>query len=313
MGWLEVTIKIGLAHPLLVMHAPQSALVSSFPDTGNTVYLEPPDQMLPSEYQKNLGAFDRMSLRVRRECTEQEGRSAAFAEFQKLKILSDAARVFWLFFETVRECDFRENNTLAGYPVARAEEIQNNALVRTCELESSYDGTFIRSIPLSSHSAIQITESAWNEAARKLSAHEEIPVYVSFALDAAYFAQSDPIRAVVMGNAAWETALRYYLANVASKRDPAYLVASRGGNIPRLYEFVKAARGGELFYEDYGKGSDAFYDRQRKSVRQLSEPRNKLLHQGATAIPEGAAIDAVLTVLNAIDWLFPTATITSTP
>src|SRR5258708_21734312 len=215
MGKLEVTIKIGLAHKLLVMCAGQSSLVSSF-DTGNTVYLDPPDHMLPSEYQKNLGAFDRMTLRVRRKCTEEEGRSAAFSEFQKLKILKDAARVFWLFFETVRESDYRENNTLAGYPVARAEEIQNNALVRTCELESSYDGTFIRSIPLSSHAAIQITESAWNEAARKLSAREEIFPHVSFALDAVYFAESDPIRPTIMACAPWEIALRRYLASVIS-------------------------------------------------------------------------------------------------
>jgi hypothetical protein len=191
MGWLEVTIKIGLAHPLLIMHAPQSALVTSFSDTGNTVYIEPPDRTLLSEYQRNLGAFDRMTLRVRRECAEQEGQSAALTEFQKLKILSDAAKVFWLFFEIIREYDFREKSTLAGYSVAQAEEIQNNALVRTCELESSYDGTFIRMIPLSSHPAIQITEGAWNEAARKLSTHKEIPPYVSFALDAAYFAEND--------------------------------------------------------------------------------------------------------------------------
>jgi len=298
MGLLEVTIKVGLAHPLLVMHAPHSALITRFPDTGNTVYLDPPDHMLPSEYQKNLGVFDRMTLRVRKECTDQEGRNAALKEFQKLGILSDAARVFWLFFEAVRESDFRENNTLAGYPVARADEIQNNALVRTCELESSYDGTLVRSIPLSSHAAIQITESAWNEAARKLSAREEIPPYVNFALDAAYFAESDPIRAIIMACAAWETALRCYLANKVSTSK------MRDATLPRLYEFMKVARGGDLFYEYYGTGSDANWDRQRNYIYQLSKLRNKLLHEGKTAIPEGAAIDAVLAVLNATEWLF---------
>ena len=76
----------------------------------------------------------------------------------------------------------------------------------------------------------------------------------NFALDAAYFCQSDPIRAVIMACAAWETALRYYLANVASLRDPAYLVASRGGNLPRLLEFIKAVKGSDLFYDLYGQG-----------------------------------------------------------
>jgi hypothetical protein len=84
-------------------------------------------------------------------------------------------------------------------------------------------------------------------------------------LDAAYFSESDPIRAVIMACAAWETALRYYLANVASVRDPAYLVASRGGNLPRLHEFMKAAKGGDLFYERYGQGADASFDRQRST------------------------------------------------
>jgi hypothetical protein len=114
----------------------------------------PPDHLPPSEYQKNLGAFDCLTLRVRRQCSEDEGRNAALAEFQDLSILSDAARVFWLFFETIRETEFRENNKLSGYPVARAEEIQNNPLVRTCELASSYGGVSVRTIPLSSHAAI---------------------------------------------------------------------------------------------------------------------------------------------------------------
>jgi len=302
-GWLEVTFKIGLAHPLLMMHAPRGALVA-VSDTGNTVYVEPPDHLAPTEYQKSLGAFDRLTLRVRRECTDQEGQNAALAEFQKLQILSDAARVLWLFFETVRESDFRENKSLAGYPVARAEEIQNNALVRTCDLEWSYDGAPPRTVPLSSHPAIQITENAWNEAGCRLAAQEKILPYVSYALDAAYLAESDPVRAIIMACSAWETALRYYLANVAASRDPAYRIASRGGNIPRLCEFVKAAKGGDLFFEDYGKGSDAHYNRQRECIRQLPKLRNKLLHEGGAAIPEGAAVDAVLTVLNAIEWLF---------
>ncbi len=107
-----------------------------------------------------------------------------------------------------------------------------------------------------------------------------------------------------MACAAWETALRHYLATVASTRDPAYLVASRGGNLPRLLEFMKAAKGGDLFFDGYGKGTDEFFERQRKCIYQLPTFRNRLLHEGKAAIPRGTAVDAVLTVLNAIEWLF---------
>jgi hypothetical protein len=93
--------------------------------------------------------------------------------------------VFWQFFETLRESGLRESS-LAGYPVARAEEIQNNPLVRTCRLECSCDGVLVRTIPLSSQPAIAITENAWREAARKLSSREEVPAPISFALDAAF-------------------------------------------------------------------------------------------------------------------------------
>jgi hypothetical protein len=193
---------------------------------------------------------------------------------------------------------------LSGYPVAPAEEIQDNALVKTCDLESSYDGAPPRLIPLSSIPSIRITERAWNEAERRLSVQERVLPHWNFALDAAYFCQSDPIRAVIMACAAWETALRYYLANVASLRDPAYLVASRGENLSRLLEFIKAVKGGDLFYDLYGQGSDALFDRQRERLRQLPTMRNKLLHEGRTANLDIGAVDVVLTVLNAIEWLF---------
>ena len=98
--------------------------------------------------------------------------------------------------------------------------------------------------------------------------------------------------------------MRYYLATVASTRDPAYLVASQGGNLPRLLDFMKVAKGGDLFFERYGKGSDEFFDRQRKCIHQLPTFRNRLLHEGKAAIPPGTATEAVLTVLNAIEWLF---------
>jgi len=297
-GQLEITFRIGLAHPLLTLTAPSTPIVVTFPETGNTVYVDPPDHRAVTEEQSKLGAFSRFTLRVKRECSDQEGKDAGLTEIRSLNILSDAARVFWHFFETVRESDLRDNS-LAGYPVVRSDEIQNNALVRTCDLECSYDGMSVRSIPLSSLPAIQITENAWKEAARRLSAREEVPPPVSFVLDACYFAQSDPIRAIIMACAAWETGLRWYLAKVAPTGGKL-----RFAKIQELQEFMRAAKGGDLFHDYYGKGSDAHFDYQRECVRQLPALRNKLLHEGRTAIPEGAALEATLAVLDAVEWLF---------
>jgi hypothetical protein len=137
-GWLEVTFKLGLAHPLLVLHTASAPLQINLADTGNIVCIDPPGHLPNTE--ARFGAFDLLRLRIRRECTDEEGQSASLAEFRKWKILSDAGKVLWWFFETVRESDFRENNSLSSYPVAPAEEIQDNALVKTCDLESSYDG-----------------------------------------------------------------------------------------------------------------------------------------------------------------------------
>src|SRR5260370_40303428 len=110
-----------------------------------------------------------------------------------------------------------------------------------------------------------------------------------------------------MACAAWEAALRYYLATVASKRDPAYQIASKLMGIPRLYEFAKAARGGPLFYDWIDKatgfekvGLDSFLKRMEK----LGSVRNKLLHEGEMKLEEMAATDHALAVLSAIGRLF---------
>ncbi len=301
MGQLEVTFTIGLAHPLMPMHGASAPIAVSFQDSRNTVLIDPPGSK-PNE-EPRLGAFDLLILRVRRECTDEEGKRASLTELRDWRILNDAARVMWSFFEAVRESDFKEHNALSGYPVAPAVEIQNNSLVRTCDVEVSYEGGTPRFIPLSSIPSIRITERAWKEAARRLTSQEKILPHWSFALDAAYFSGSDPVRAVIMACAAWETALRYYLANVASVRDPAYLVASKGGNLPRLHEFMKAAKGGDLFWDRCGQGADVFFDRQRENMHNLPTLRNKLLHEGASK-KEVDAVDLMLTVLNAIEWLF---------
>src|SRR5260370_31303094 len=74
--------------------------------------------------------------------------------------------------------------------------------------------------------AIQLTEEWWAEAVDRLKRNQPVPVYTRFALDATYFADHDPTRGIIMACSAWETALRFYLAEVASKRDPPYLLAS---------------------------------------------------------------------------------------
>src|SRR5260370_21011142 len=107
-----------------------------------------------------------------------------------------------------------------------------------------------------------------------------------------------------MACAAWETAVRHYRANVASARDQAYLIASQGGNLPRLEEFMKTAKGGDLFYESIGHGSDDFISRQRERIRQLPALRNKLVHEGRAAIPEGGAIGTFPACFNPLDWPF---------
>lgn len=304
MGRLKVNFRIGLAHPLTLLYPlPESPASVTFLDTGNTVHIAVP-QVTATRQEGRLGAFGELVLHVERECTHEEGQDATFANCRKLGIPADAARALWRFFESVRYAEFQKNSHIAGYPVAPAEEIQDNPLVRTCDVEWVYERGEPQYLALGGVPTITISHDSWTEATRRLAEDQPIPAHLSFALDAAYFVKGDPLRGIIMACAAWETALRYYLANVAAQRDPAYLVASRGGNIPRLYEFVRAAKGGQLFNQWAGKGSDTFYERERECIRRLPEWRNKLLHEGEATIPECTATEAVFAVLNAIDWLF---------
>jgi hypothetical protein len=67
--------------------------------------------------------------------------------------------------------------------------------------------------------------------------------------DATYFAEHDPTRGIIMACAAWELALRHYLADVAAKRDPAYLVAADSKSIPLLRKFAETAKGCALLQD----------------------------------------------------------------
>jgi len=307
MGKLEVIFKIRLAYPLVDMGTVEPPAVIYFADTGNTVRIEAP-QYGPPTGQPAVEGFEQMTLRVERECTEEQGTDFSCSNSDHLKINQDAARAFWQLFEAIRESALLRDNTVLTYPVVPAEDIRRNPLVRSGEFEWVYDGKSLKQAKLGLNlHAIQLTGDWWADAVKRLGEGTPVPVYTRFALDAIYFAEHDPPRGIIMARAAWETALRYYLATVASKRNPAYRAASKGGNIPRLYKFAKTARGGPLFYDWIDKatglervGLEDFLKRMEK----LGSVRNKLLHEGEMKLEEMAATDHALAVLSAIDWLF---------
>ena len=221
----------------------------------------------------------------------------------------DAARAFWQFFEAIREAALRLNNTVFKYPVVPTHEIEDNPLVRRSSVDWTFDGQpLVQGIGLRGVPAIQLTDAWWTEAVDRLKHNQPVPVYTRFALDATYFAEHDPTRGIIMACAAWETALRCYLAEVASKRDPAYLLASsqiRG--ILNLRKFVELARGCALFQDaiDQAQGSaKQTLEYYRQQVEELPGLRNKLLHKGEIEISETNARGAAAAVLSAIEWLF---------
>jgi hypothetical protein len=211
-------------------------------------------------------------------------------------------------FDAIREAALTLDNTTLMLPIVPSESLLSNPLVRACETEWIYDGKSLdkvktgRGLP-----TIEITDERWAAAVKRLAGGQQVLVPTRFAMDAIYFAEHDPPRGIIMACAAWETALRYYLANVASKRDPAYLLASKLTGIPRLYEFAKTARGGPLFYDSIDKATDferLALESYRQRMEKLGSVRNKLLHEGEMKLTEMAATDHALAVLSAIEWLF---------
>jgi hypothetical protein len=310
MGKLEVVFRVRLSFPLLAHAITQKPAVVKFTDTNNTVSIEFPKPG-PAPEQPELKGFEEIILRVERECTvaEADPRAKFLNDFQ---IDRDAARAFWQFFEAIREAALRLNNTVFIYPVVPTHEIQANPLVRQCTEYWTFDGKpIVQSLGQRGLPVIQLTEEWWVEAVERLKRNQPVPVYTRFALDATYFAEHDPTRGIIMACAAWETALRYYLAEVAGKRDPAYLLAStqiRG--IPNLRRFVELARGSPLFQDaiDQAQGSEKqTLEYYRQQVQELPGLRNKLLHTGEIKIPETNARGAAEAVLSAIEWLFDAA------
>ncbi len=307
MGKLDVVFTIRLAYPSLRMSTGEPPAIVKFGGTGNTVYIEAP-QYIPATTQSALDGFEQMTLRVERECTDEQGADTSYGNAERLQINQDAARAFWQLFEAIRETGWMRDNTVFMYPVVPAEDLLTNPLVKSCESEWIYNGKSLeqsktgRGLPV-----IEITDDRWANAVKRLGDGSPVPVYTRFALDAIYFAEHDPPRGIIMACAAWETALRYYLATVASKRDPANLSVSKGGNIPRLYEVAMTARGGPLFYDFIGKATELerhCLESYRRQMGKLGGIRNKLLHEGKDNLPKGTATDSALAVMSAIEWLF---------
>ena len=75
MGTLHVIIRVGLAYPRLVSDSfPTTAIRIAFPDSGNTITIDPPGVGPPKGPDAHLGVFEEIVVHVKRECGENEGK-----------------------------------------------------------------------------------------------------------------------------------------------------------------------------------------------------------------------------------------------
>jgi hypothetical protein len=307
MGKLEVIFKVRLAYPLMRMSTAETPAVLGFKNTGNTVHIEAP-QFIPDITQLPQQGFDEMTLRVERACSDKIGRDFSVQNSNELQIGQDAAKAFRQLFEAIRESALRRDNIVFIYPVVPSEDLRNNPLVKGYESEWIYEGASLEKFKYESgRPVIQVTDEWWRDAVKRLGSGDSVAVYFRFALDAFYFAQHDPPRGIIMACAAWETALRCYLANEASKRDPKYLRASKEHGLPRLCQSAQEARGGPLFFDSIDKASGmerASFKSFQQLMEGLGKVRNKLLHEGEFKLPEMAAWYHAMAVMGAIEWLF---------
>jgi hypothetical protein len=308
MGKLEAVFRIRLSFPLFAHAVTQEPAVIRFADTNNSVSIEYPKPG-PAPDQPVLEGFDEIVLRVERECiaTQADIRAKFLNNF---RMDTDAARAFWQFFEAIREAALRLNNTVFMYPVVPTHEIEANPLVRRCRVDWTFDGQpLVQGMGQRGVPAIQLTDAWWAEAVDRLKRNHPVPVYTRFALDATYFAEHDPTRGIIMACAAWETALRHYLADVAAKRDPAYLVAADSRSIPLLRKFAETAKGWALLQDSIDQSTGIVKEHleyARLMLNELPKLRNKLLHQGEMEVSTTNASAAASAVLTAIEWFFGT-------
>jgi hypothetical protein len=308
MGKLEAVFRVRLSFPLLAHAVNQQPAVVKFTDTNSTASIEYPKPG-PAPEQPSLDGFDEIVLRVERECTPAEADIRA-RRLNNFQMDTDAARAFWQFFEAIREAALRLDNTVFIYPGVPTHEIEASPLVRLCTVDWTFDGKpIVQSMARRGMEAIQLTDTWWTEAVERLNRNQPVPVYTRFALDATYFAERDPTRGIIMACAAWETALRYYLAEVASKRDLAYLVAADSRSIPLLRKFAETAKGCALLQDAIDQSTGIVKEHleyARLILNELPKLRNKLLHKGEMEVSTTNARAAASAVLAAIEWFFGT-------
>jgi hypothetical protein len=283
MNKLEVIFRLGLAHPLLILDTTERRAWCRFSETKNETWIEVQRGLLP---EKASGEFDVILLHVERECgPEDRDEARYYAVLNEWGIIKDAATALWRFMEYVREGDFMTDQTVAGYPVVPSETPQDNPVVQTARAEVVFDGQVLTTLPFTTVPAIQIRAGAWDRVCEKLEKGEDIPPYRSFLLDAYYFATSgDPIRAVVMGSAAWETGLKQYLTSIGKN------VLKK--NRPTLTQMAEDAKRDHIPASITG------------ALANLARLRNDLLHEGKKSLTKEDIVGMILAVDEAIIWLY---------
>jgi hypothetical protein len=278
MSKLEVIFRLGLAHPFLIMDDIERQPWSYFSETKNKVWVKA-ERGLPKA---TRGEFGVVMIHVERHCQlEDRDDSRSYSKLGEWGVINDAATTLWRFLEYAREEDFLQDKTVAGYLAAHSETPQDNPVVQTASAEILFDGEVLVTLPLSSVATIQIRSGAWDHICEKLEKREEVPSFRSFLLDAYYFATSgDPVRAVVMGCAAWETALRQFLSSSGTE------------GLHKLRQVAEHRKGKHL--------PDWLGD----PVTNLAKLRNKLLHEGKKDLVKEDIVGMILAVDEATIWLF---------
>jgi hypothetical protein len=304
MGKIEIVYELSLAHPVMWPYQRNRPPITMyFQQSGNTVHLFPPDQSqlaIPT-----AGTHHTMKV-----IAERQGDKRPLPnEWETFYFSEDAAHAFHTLFNTVRKICYEQTKSVAGYPVMATTNIEQNPLVAKCVKEWRYDDELIQTMNTGGFYSIELYDGYWETARRRIQSGEDVPAYISFVLDAIYFAMFDPVRAVIMANAAWETAMRYYLINVAGKRDAKFVEIAESNKtpIPNLMRAVKETRGGKVLFE-WEKGTDEdgrkVITATRQCIDKLPRLRNDLIHQGIAPSSGVEAKQSAIAIMTAIDWLF---------
>ena len=284
MSKLEVVFSLGLAHPLLVMDNTSRSATAHLPETGNTVHFMVCDSIRsPDE-----GAFETVLLHVERECDPQDRDAAqTYAKLKEWGVVRDAATVLGRVLSYIRDEDFVRRQTVNGYPAVVSESPQSNPAVRTARVDVFIDGETVMSMTLTGFPSIQIAPGVWDCVCDRLERGEDVPAYRGFLLDAYYFTISgDPLRAVVMACAAWDTALHEFLWSKGVK------FSKRDGGVHNLRRLAEKTKGKRLLRSLTGP------------LAKLTETRNKLLHEGRKDLAREDVVGMIYAVDGAILWLF---------